>query len=71
MTRVIGLPEYLEHQAYFGKTFSAKYIKLYIRKTMLSAFFISSEYSVHFRTYCILLTAYIVHRQILRHILVI
>ena len=38
MTRVIGLPEYLEHQAYFGKTFSAKYIKLYIRKTMLSAF---------------------------------
>ena len=58
-------------KAYFGKTFSLKYIKVYIiRKTILSAFycFLCHE-NILFTSEVIalLVAAYIIHRQIFCH----
>ena len=73
MTKITKFPEYLESQGilYPGKTFSAKYIKLYfIKKTILSAFvvvfclFFHKNILYTSEVIALLLTAYIIHQQI-------
>ena len=72
MTKITKFPEYLESQGilYPGKTFSAKYIRLYfIKKTILSAFgffclFFHKNILYTSEVSALLLTAYIIHQQI-------